>query len=105
MSDRLDKLMKMHEADPEDADLPYMIAMEHVKTDDHASVVAWLDKTLALDAAYHYAYYQKAKALSGLGDDEQAITVLQQGLETARAAGHEKAVNELLELKATLEMM
>jgi tetratricopeptide (TPR) repeat protein len=69
---RLDQLLQLHEADPADADLPYMIAMEHVKADRHAEALTWLDRTMALNPDYHYAYYQKAKALSQLGEDEAA---------------------------------
>jgi len=102
MTDRLDKLMKMHAADPEDADLPYMIAMEYAKADDHAAMLEWLNKTLQLNSDYHYAYYQKAKALNALDDRDGAEAALQQGIEVARRAGHEKALNELMELRAAL---
>lgn len=107
MPTRYEQLEKLHAADPADADITYMIAMEHTKLDgpngrDHLAVIDWLDKTLALDENYLYAYFQKAKAQSALGDDEQATATLKLGVEKANAAGDAKAVSELSELMATM---
>ena len=104
MPTRLEQLQKLHAADPDDADVTYMIAMEHANADDPAVlpvVLDWLDKTLALDADYLYAYFQKAKAQSALGDNVAAVDTLKHGIEKARVAGDTKAVNELGELLAT----
>ncbi|MEM7625123.1 MAG: tetratricopeptide repeat protein [Planctomycetota bacterium] len=102
MADRLEQLLKLHAADPDDADVPYMIALEHAKADDPAEAIAWLDRALALDPGYHYAYFQKAKMLSELGEDEDARAVLDQGIARASADGHAKAVGELEELKLSM---
>jgi tetratricopeptide (TPR) repeat protein len=102
MSDRLAQLEKLLAADPADADIPYMMGLEHAKADDPETAIVWLDKTLALDPGYHYAYFQKAKQLSALGEDEQAHAVLDAGIAKATADGHHKAVGELQELKAAL---
>lgn len=103
MIDRLDQLHRLHAADPQDADVPYMIAMEHTKTGDHPAVIDWLDKTLALDENYLYAYFQKAKAQDMLGDTDAAKATLQLGIEKANAVGDAKAVGELGDLMATLD--
>jgi len=102
MTDRLNQLEKMHAADPKDADLPYMIALEHAKAEDFAAAINWLDKTLTLNAHYHYAYFQKAKMLSELGDDMAALETLALGIEQAEHAGDLKALGELSELRAML---
>ncbi len=99
MPDRLAQLTSMHEADPADADLPYMIAMEHVKAERWSDAIDWFDRTLAIDADYCYAFYQKAKALSQLGRDEQARDVIALGMDTARRSGNDKALGELAELR------
>lgn len=102
MSDRLAQLEKMHAADPADADLPYMIAIEHGNAERFDDAIAWLDKALALDAHYHYAYFQKAKMLSELGEDDSAVAVLDEGIAKAAAASDGKALGELQELRGML---
>jgi len=102
MSDRLEQLTKLLAADPDDADVPYMIALEHGKAGDTETAVAWLDKALALDPGYHYAYFQKAKMLSELGEDDDALAAVDAGIARATADGHAKAVGELQELRLAL---
>ena len=102
MPDRLAQLKKLLEADPQDADLLYMIALEHAKTLDHTEALAWLDRTLERDASYLYAYFQKARALGELGRNDEAKRVLELGIQHAREAGNEKALSELSELLTTL---
>jgi tetratricopeptide (TPR) repeat protein len=103
MPDRLEQLHKLHAADPTDTDVTYMIAMEQVKAEDYAAVIDWLDKTLALDPDYLYAYFQKAKAQSALGEDDAAIVTLKRGIEKAQQAGDAKAIDELTVLLASME--
>jgi len=99
MTDRLEQLKKLHTADPKDPFLAYGIALELAKEDALEEAVTWLDQTLALDANYCYAYYQKAKMLSEMGEDQQAQTAISQGLEAAQRSNDTKAYNELLELQ------
>ena len=94
--------MKLRNADPDDADVPYMIGLEHAKADDPAAAIRWLDTTLQLAPGYHYAYFQKAKMLSELGEDDQARAVLDQGISRAQQDNHHKAVSELQELRAAI---
>jgi lipoprotein NlpI len=102
VNERLDKLMKLYEADPNDPFVTYGIAMEHSKASDEVATIQWLDKTLALDDAYFYAYYQKALALGRQGDREKAKAVAQQGMTKAQSAGDAKATAELQDLLETL---
>lgn len=99
MSDRLDQLQKLHAADPADADLPYMIALEHGKAGDTAEAIDWLDKAIELNAHYHYAYFQKAKMLDEQGDGADALVTLDAGIKLAEEAGNAKALGELQELR------
>ena len=99
MTDRLEQLKKLHTTDPNDPFLAYGIALELAKDDALEEAVTWLDQTLALDANYCYAYYQKAKMLSEMGEDQQAQTAISQGLEAAQRCNDTKAYNELLELQ------
>jgi len=102
MPDRLDQLLKLHAADPDDADVPYMIALEVAKTPDRDAALAWLDKAIATDPAHHYAYYQKGRLLAEKGDTAGARAAIEDGLARAQAAGQGKAASELQELLASL---
>ena len=102
MSDRLDQLRTLHADTPGDAFLTYGIALELAKVGEHREAVEWLDRTLANDPSYHYAYFQKGKALSELGDEDAAAATLRAGIERAAADGDVKAEGEL---RGLLEMV
>lgn len=99
---RLEQLEKLYKADQADPFVTYGIALEHAKLGRYEKAIAWLDTTLRLDPHYHYAYFQKAQALSDLGRDDEARAAAQAGLNQARAADDEKARGELEQLLATL---
>jgi len=100
--DRLQKLLQLHTADPADADVPYMIAMEHAKGEHPEDALPWLDKAIDLRPDYLYAYYQKGQLQAQLGDRDAAVATLKIGLERATATGNQKAISELTELLATV---
>ena len=95
---RLPALLKLHEADPSDADLPYMIALEQAKSGATEEALRWLDKAIATNASHHYAWYQKARLQSEAGDDTAARGTAEAGLELARKDNAGKAASELQEL-------
>lgn len=103
MNDRLTKLLAMHQADPSDAFCTYALAMETAKLGRTDEAVAYLDKTLSLDANQAYAYYHKAKLLAELDRRADALKVLNEGLAAARRAGDDKAMGELNDLAGLLE--
>ena len=94
-SARLEQLRKLHAADPSDADVCYMIAQEFGKGAEHESAIEWYDKCLGTDAAYCYAYFFKAMALTELNRKPEAIGVLEDGVAKAKEVGNEKAISEL----------
>lgn len=95
---RLDKLLALQKADPADAELCYMIALEHAKVGAHSAALAALDQALSLNAGFHYAYYQKGKCLLAMGDQAGADATLRAGLERARRDGNAKAAGEIGDL-------
>lgn len=103
MADRLTQLLKLHEAEPDDPFLTYGIAMEHIKSGQAEAALQWLDRTLALDRTYAYAYFQKGKLLAEAGQTAEANAVLQQGVAAAREAGDHHAVGELQALMDEVE--
>jgi Tfp pilus assembly protein PilF len=98
MPTRLEQLTAFHARDPKDPFIAYAIALEYLKLADTPAALRWLDTTLAIDADYAYAYYQKAKALADAGDTTQARSVIQQGLSAARRKGDSHAASELAAL-------
>ena len=102
MSDRLEQLTKMHKADPLDPFCTYGIALEHGKAGEVEHAIEWLNKTLELDKHYHYAFFQKAKMFSELGDDHAASAVLREGITIASTTDDEKACREMQELLESL---
>ncbi len=103
MTDRLDQLHRLHEADPLDPFLTYGIALEHGKSGRFEEALTWLDRTLGLDPAYCYAYFQKAKMYGELGRDDDARAVLAEGMAAATKAGDDHARSEMAELLASFE--
>ena len=95
MSNRLDTLTRMWDADDTDADIPYMIAQEHLAAGANESAILWFDRCLALDPAYHYAWYHRAKALEAMERVDEALDTLRIGLDTARRDGNGQALNEI----------
>ena len=100
---RLEQLHKLFAADPNDADLPYMIALDYAKSGDSTQALEWLDKAIALNAHYHYAYFQKAKLLEEDGEGADALVALDEGIRLATEAGDAKALGELRELRMMVE--
>ena len=98
MADRLEQLLKLHAADPADPFCTYGIALEHAKQGRTDDALGWLDKTLAADAGYCYAYFQKGKLLAERGDGAAARIVLERGINAARAAKDPHAEAELMSL-------
>ena len=105
MSTRLEQLTRLHAADPQDPFCSYGIALEHAKAGDADNAIVWLDKTLAVDAAYCYAYYQKAKMLLAKGDEAGARRVLQNGMMVALRANTPDARHAHEEMGALLETL
>ena len=102
MPDRLDKLQQLFDADPNDAELAYMIGLEHSNREDLEEAVRWHDRAIALDDHFHYAYFQKGKLLGALGRDTEARETIQRGLDQANGAGDMKAAGELAGLLESL---
>jgi len=91
----MESLLKLHEADPRDADVCYMVAQEHAKAGRHADAVEWYTRCLDADPDYHYAAFHMARSLESLGDLAAAMGALTTGLARAKASGDAKAAGEI----------
>ncbi|MEM7683062.1 MAG: tetratricopeptide repeat protein [Planctomycetota bacterium] len=102
MTARLDALLKLHHADPDDAELLYMLGLEHAKAQDHDHAVDFLGRAIAAQPGHHYAYYQQAKAHHALDQTDHALATLDAGIARATQDQAAKALGELQELKQTI---
>lgn len=85
-------------ADPADAFVLYALAQEHAKlatAEGHGRAIGFYDRCLAVDPAYHYAYFHKAKSQEAVGDQAGAIDTLRRGLAAAKKSGDAQATSEL----------
>ena len=103
MTKRLEQILKMLEKTPNDAFLLYGAALEIKKSGDHAQAIAYLDRTLAVDAGYCYAYYQKGHSQEELGDTDAAAATYRAGIAAARRVGDTKAEGELSQALSIVE--
>ncbi len=94
-SERLDKLLALLAAEPDDGFVLYGLAQECQKLGRLADAVGYYDRTVVADPKQCYAFFHKAKALEALGRRSDAVATLRQGLAQARAIGDFKAASEL----------
>jgi tetratricopeptide (TPR) repeat protein len=99
---RMEQLHKMLEKTPADAFLLYGIALEHKKANEPERAIEFLNKTIAVDAKYCYAYYQKGQIYESIHDFDAARGAYQAGLVAAAAAGDAHAASEI---QAAMEAM
>ena len=89
------QLEKLLAVDPEDTFVLYGLAQEHAKAGDHDEAVSFYDRCLAVDEAYCYAYFHKARSLEALGRRGDAAETLRTGLTVSQRTGDQKAAGEI----------
>ena len=92
----------MLERDPKDTFLLYGLALEHKKLGDANQAIEYLDRVIAADAGYCYAYHQKGLVHESTGDVEAAKTAYRAGIDAATKKGEEHARSEI---QAALDML
>ncbi|MEA2733964.1 MAG: hypothetical protein QOE14_415 [Humisphaera sp.] len=95
VSERLQQLTKMLEREPNDTFLIYGLALEHKKLGDDSRAIELLDRVIALDPGYCYAYYQKGMAFESTGDADAAKSAYRAGIDAAKKKGDAHAQSEL----------
>jgi tetratricopeptide (TPR) repeat protein len=92
----------MLEKSPNDPFLLYGIAMEHKKAGDAARALEFLDRTIATDPGYCYAYYQQGQVREMAGDEAGARQAYEAGIGAATKKGDAHSRGEL---EAALELL
>jgi tetratricopeptide (TPR) repeat protein len=94
---RIEMLQKFIEDDPTDPFNHYALALEYIQ---HEPVRArdLLLELIRENPTYLPAYYQTATLLIELGQNEEAIPIINQGIEEAKTQNENKTMNELRSL-------
>lgn len=100
---RIDMLLAMLEKEPDDLFLNYALGTEYFGELDVAQAEFQFKKVIKLDAAYIAAYYQLGKLFESQLKNPEALEYYNIGLEKAKAAKNNKAINEFGEAIFMLE--
>ena len=95
MLDKLQKLHAMLQKQPNDSFLLYGIALEHKKLNEPEKAIEFLDRTIATDPSYCYAYYQRGQILEMMGDVPGAVKAYNDGIDAAKRVADAHAQSEL----------
>jgi tetratricopeptide (TPR) repeat protein len=101
-AERMQKLNKLLEKEPNDAFLNFGLAMELAKGERWEESLAQFEKTIALDPKYIAAYFHRGKTLVNKGDIEAARTALEIGIAKAGELGEQHSKSEMEELLNSL---
>jgi Tfp pilus assembly protein PilF len=92
---RIPKLKEFLAATPGDAFLQHALALEYVKVGDDAAARSLFEEVLTRNPGYVGSYYHLAKLLERTGNNELAVEWYEKGMQQARVAGDNHALNEL----------
>ena len=92
---RLPQLIKLHEQDPSDVDLLYMIGHELSREGKHLEAIDWLTRYTERGTDVGAAFGLIADSCDELGRHEEARAALKWGIEAARRAGHPTMAGEM----------
>ena len=94
---RLDNLLSLLEKEPNDPFLLYATAFEYESMGEENRAMELYDKLLAQHPDYLPTYYQAGLLKSRLSAFEEALTILNKGIEVAQAQKEQKTLRELRE--------
>ena len=100
---RKEQIEAMLKEEPYDAELRYMLAMEHVSLGDNPGAVGVFQNLIADAPAHAPAYHMLGRTLQRLGRIKEAKELLQKGIPIAMQAGNTHAAGEMQELLENLD--
>jgi Tfp pilus assembly protein PilF len=92
---RIEKLLAFIESSGKDSFLQHALALEYIKIGDDEKARNLFNELLLREPSYVGSYYHLGKLLERVGDLEKAIRIYQRGMEEAKRAGDQHALNEL----------
>lgn len=93
--DRIEKLKEFLRDNPADSFLQHALALEYISLGEDREARVLFETVLRNDAGYIGTYYHLAKLLERTGENEEAKRVYEKGIEMAKNAGDNHALNEL----------
>jgi thioredoxin-like negative regulator of GroEL len=100
---RLDQLQAWLAESPDDSELRYALAMEYRSLGNDIRAVETLQGLIANTPAFVASYLMLGQLFVKLARDDEARTVLREGIAAAHKAGNEHAQSELQALLDSLE--
>ena len=93
--DRIEKLKEFLVAEPDDPFIKHALALEYIKIGEVPMARRLLEEVLTKDPGAVGSYYQLGKLLEGIGESSLALSWYEKGMAAAKAAGEQRAYNEL----------
>ena len=100
---RVAVLKDMLSDEPDDTFALYGLALEYKSAGDLEAAQPLLVQALTIDPHHLYTYYQLGEILIGLDEIDEAIMILQRGIQEAEVQQDAKAIHELDALLMTIE--
>lgn len=91
----MQQLQQMLQKEPRDAFLLYAMALEYKKAGNNPEAIGYLDRVLAVDPGYCYAYHQKGLVHEAAGNLAAARQAYRDGMEAAAKKGDAHARQEI----------
>ena len=99
---RLDQILELLQATPQDTFLRYALAMEYRSLGQTGTAAEQFNQLLAAQPPHVPSFFMYGQMLAEQGETEAARGILRNGIEQARAQGDAHAAGEMSELLADL---
>lgn len=103
-TERLKSLIKMYNEDPGDSFIRFAIAKEYEKIGDYQMAMEHYLSLKVDDPDYVGLYYHLAKLMEEMEDENQALSVYEEGIVIAKKLNDFHALSELNSAKTNLEL-
>ena len=100
--DRLQQLLALHQASPNDSFLCFALAKEYEKKEDLSLALEFYIKLTQNDPNYIGTYYHLGKLYERLDQAQKAFQTYKTGMEIAKKIGDQHALGELAGAKLAL---
>lgn len=100
---RREQIEAMLAEEPNDPELRYMLAMDHVSAGDDVGAARCFQELIAVAPNYAPAYHQGGRALQRLNRIADARALLLHGIPIAQGQGDAHAAGEMSELLQSLD--
>lgn len=102
-SNRIDVILSMLEKEPNDIFLNYSLGLEYVSNNSFSLAEQQFKKVITIQSDYIPVYYQLGKLYELMKNNEEALRILNSGLNYAKTQKNNKAINEFGEAIFMLE--